>query len=146
MKRIHPGKISKTLFRRSFLSCLKCWVRDLHNWFRSGFSDFRGCLWRGYARHRGSCVMPLAWVGHEIWYKNKNRKLFQKHFFFDENFIFEEIWKSKILQKKSFFEEKMSLFFIDFSLKKVTFLKKFSRFFFFEKNIFCPTFCFEKIL
>ena len=132
--------------KKTFVSSLKPWVRDLHKVQISDFSDFRGCVWRGYGRHRGSCVMPLAWVGHEIWYKNKNRKLFQKNFFFDENFIFEEIWKSKILKKKSFFEEKISLFFIDFSLKKVTFLMKIFRFFFFEKNIFCPTFCFEKIL
>ena len=126
---------------------LKCWVRDLHNWFRSGFSDFRGCVWRGYGRHRGSCVMPLAWVGHEIWYKNKNRTLFRKNFFFDENFIFEEIWKSKILKKRSHFSKKTFHFFsLIFHWKKWLFLKKISRFFSSRKIFFCPTFCFEKII
>ncbi len=111
-------------------SILECSARDLHNWFRSGFWDFRGCVWRGYGRHRGSCVMPLAWVGHEIWYKNKNRTLFRKNFFFDENFIFEEIWKSKILQKKVIFRRKNITFFHWFFIEKSDFFEeKFQIFF-----------------
>ena len=129
---------------KTLLCALKCWVRDLHNWFRSGFSDFRGCLWRGYARHRGSCVMPLAWVGHEIWYKNKNRTLFRKNFFFDENFIFEEIWKSKILKKKVIFRRKNITFFHWFFIEKSDFFEEKFQIFFLREKYFLSNFLFRK--
>ena len=32
----------------------------------SGFPGFWGGVCRAHGRHRGSCAMPLAWVGHEI--------------------------------------------------------------------------------
>ena len=125
---------------------LKPWVRDLHKVQISDFSDFRGCVWRGYGRHRGSCVMPLAWVGHEIWYKNKNRTLFQKHFFFDEHFIFEEIWKSKILNKKKshFSKKKYHFFSLIFHWKKWLFWRNFSDFFSREKIFFVQLFVSKK--
>ena len=31
------------------------------------FPDFRGCVCRACGRHRETCAIPLAWVGHEIW-------------------------------------------------------------------------------
>ena len=36
------------------------------------FLEFRGCVCRAHRRHRGSCAMPLAWVGYEIRLKTKN--------------------------------------------------------------------------
>ena len=128
-----------------FLRYLKPWVRDLHKVQISDFSDFRGCVWRGYGRHRGSCVMPLAWVGHEIWYTNKNRKLFRKQFFFDENFIFEKIWKSKIINKKSHFSKKKYHFFsLIFHWKKWLFWRNFSDFFSSRKIFFVQLFVSKK--
>ena len=123
---------------------LKPWVRDLHKVQISDFSDFRGCVWRGYGRHRGSCVMPLAWVGHEIWYKNKNRKRFRKNFFFDENFIFEKIWKSKIINKKSHFSKKKYHFFHWFFIEKSDFFEENFQIFFLREKYFLSNFLFRK--
>ena len=36
------------------------------------FPGFSGCVCHAHGRHRGSCVMPLAETGDDIWYKTKN--------------------------------------------------------------------------
>ena len=75
--------------------------------------------------------------------KIKTEHFFEKTFFSMKILFSKKYENRKFSKKKSFFEEKISLFFIDFSLKKVTFLKKIFRFFS-SRKIFLSNFLFRK--
>ena len=76
--------------------------------------------------------------------KIKTEHFFEKTFFSMKILFSKKYENRKFSKKKSFFEEKISLFFIDFSLKKVTFLKKIFRFFSSRKIFFVQLFVSKK--
>ena len=98
-------------------------------------------LWAAQGELRdATCV---GWARDMIIIK-KTIKQNRKTFFLDEKMFSKKYENRKFSKKKSFFEEKISLFFIDFSLKKVTFLKKIFRFFSSRKIFFVQLFVSKK--
>ena len=59
--KIHDLRASERLDLRHFSMKNQQKITDFRD-----FSDFRGCVSRAHGRYRGSCAMPLAWIGHDI--------------------------------------------------------------------------------
>ena len=107
------------------------------------FGDAFGAVMGGTG---GVAWCHLRGLGTRYDIKIKTEHFFENTFF-SIKFLFSKKYENrKLSKKKVIFRRKNVTFFHWFFIEKVTFLKEIFRFFFFEKNIFCPTFCFEKIL